>query len=139
MKAIALGIVMLAVTAAAQAPPQAPPPRRPPTPPASQAPPPVQQATPVEPKHSEATATLRAVEAEKSDLITQRQNVANQANELIGNINQQLEAKGKESDEQQRKIREENGWGDEYAYVPAQQMQDGTKTPAHWQKALAKK
>ena len=68
---------------------QAPPPGQPappaqPAPNRQSAPPPA--ATPVEPKHSEATANLRAIEAEKSVLLTQQQNLINQVNSLIGQI-----------------------------------------------------
>jgi hypothetical protein len=122
MKALALSIVMLAVTAAAQ---QAPaPPKAEPAPPA---------ATPVEPKHSEASATLRALEAEKDSLYGKRAALVQQANQLIDGINGQIGEKDKAEADWIAKVKAENGWDDSYSYIPLAAQPDGTTVPGHWQ------
>lgn len=128
MKVLLLSIVMLA-SASAQQPPQ----------PTQHLPPPPLPATPVEPKHSEATADLRAVEAEKATLQAQQQNLAEQVNSLMAGIRDKMTAKEKEAEEYEEVIRKENGWDESYTYVASQPQQDGTTVPGHWQKSPTKK
>jgi hypothetical protein len=103
-------------------------------PPTVQTPPQPPPANAVEPKHSEATATLRAVEAEKATLLSQQQGLVNQVNTLMSGIRDKISAKEAEAADWQKKIREENGWGDEYVYTPPQPLPDGTTSLGKWQK-----
>lgn len=122
-----------------QAKPTPPPPA--PPPPTQTAPnptPPAPTATPVEPKHSEATATLRAVEAEKTTLLTQQNDLINQVNAMVGSIRTQISAKEAEAAAQEKVIREENGWGDDVQYIPPTPQPNGTTAPGKWQKPIKK-
>jgi len=133
MKVIATAVLALTATAYAQAPP--PPPNRPhPIPPTAQQPAPPTTATPVEPKHSEATATLRAIEAEKATLQSQQQALVNQVNTLMAGIRDKISQKEADAAAEQKAIREENGWDDSYTYTPPQPLPDGTTSVGKWQK-----
>jgi hypothetical protein len=141
MKAIGAAVLAVAVSGFAQAPKPTPPP--PPagvhTPNPAQTPPmPPPQATPVEPKHSEATANLRAAEAEKSEFMTQQKAIVQAAQTQLSILRAQIDAKDKEEATYEDQIRKENGWDSEVQYVPAQEMQDGTKIPGKWQKTVKK-
>lgn len=129
------GIAMIAMSAALHA--QATPPQnRPhPTPPATQQPIPQPPAASVEPKHSEATATLRAIEAEKATLMSQQQSLVNQVNTLMAGIRDKISQKDADAQSEQKQIREENGWDDSYQYLPPQQLPDGTTSAGKWQHA----
>lgn len=135
-----LAIAVLAITASTYAqtppPPQRAPHAQPPT--ASQQPPqlpqpPAPPANQVEPKHSEATATLRAIEAEKGKLLAQQQSLANEVNTLMASLRAKITAKEADAKAEQDAIRQENGWDESYVYTPTMQLPDGSDSPGKWQ------
>ena len=145
MKVIAIAILAVSASLLAQAPPPpqthqpppGPPHTQPPSPPAgAQAPPaaPGPQPTPVEPKHSEATANLELAEQKKLNLQMQQQFLVANANTQLNKIRDSLSAEDKEAAEAQETVRKENGWGPEVQYVPPQQLPDGSTAPGKWQK-----
>ena len=140
MKVLTIAVLALTATAYAQAPTQRPPHVTPPgvgVP--SQPQPPATGANAVEPKHSEATATLRAIEAEKATLLSQQQALVNQVNTLMAGIRDKISQKEADAAAEQKVIREENGWDDSVVYLPPQPLPDGTTSPGKWQKTDKKK
>jgi hypothetical protein len=57
---------------------------------------------------------------------------------MIGQIREKIAAKEKEAADNEKTIREENGWSDDVQYVSPQQMPDGSTSSGKWQKAAKK-
>lgn len=142
MKVLAIAVLSIAAATYAQAPRQPqPPPHAVPGAGAPQAVPPAQPpaaGTSVEPKHSESTATLRAIEAEKSTLLAQQQSLANQVNTLMAGLRDKITQKESDAKAEEDAIRKENEWGDDVQYVPPQQLPDGSTAPGKWMKTPKK-
>jgi hypothetical protein len=100
---------------------------------------PAPQPTPVEPKHSEATANLALAEEKKVNLQMRQQLIVQQANQQLTQIRNELGEQEKASAEAIKQVKKENDFGDDVNYVPPTQQPDGTVAAGHWQKMPAKR